>query len=73
MNRIAELVERRHLQEAVAAVEQDARVARKRGGIAGYGDDRRSCAARKHARLRLRALPGRIEDHGIERVELLGP
>ena len=71
MGRMAELVDRRDRGEPIAAVDQHARVARKRRRIARHRDHERHGAVGELARLRLRALTRRIEHHGVEALELL--
>jgi hypothetical protein len=71
MGRIKKLIDRADAHEAVAAVDQDTGIPRQCRGIAGDRDDRRCGASRKRTRLRLGALPGRIEHDGIERLELI--
>ena len=65
MRRIEELIDRRHAHETVTAVDEGARVAREGHGIAGNRDHRRHGRCRQLARLRLGALPRRIEHHGV--------
>src|SRR5580693_1464830 len=70
VRRIAELIDRRHRREPITAVDQKARVAGERRRIARHGNDDGDVALRKRARLRLRALARRIEQHRIEAIEL---
>ena len=71
MRRVAELIDRRHALEPVAAIDQDPRVARECRGIARHRDHDRHLARRELLRLRLRALPRRIEHHGVEVAQFL--
>src|SRR5262245_2002272 len=57
MRRITELVDRRHLHEPVAAIDENTRVAREGRGIARHGNDDRNCRGGERIRLCLRALP----------------
>ena len=70
MRRIKELIDRRHARETITAVDEDAGVAREGRGIAGDRDHRGHGRCRQLARLRLGALPRRIEHHGVEPFEL---
>src|SRR5438874_2533920 len=56
---IAELIDRRHLANAIAAVHQDLRIAREGRGVARYRHDDRDAASGELARLRLGALARR--------------
>src|SRR5215467_2644152 len=72
MGRITELVDRCYFAEAVAAVDQDFRIARESGGIARHRDNDRDAAFGKLPRLRLGALARWIEHDRFEAVDLLG-
>ena len=66
-----ELVDRRHCLQAVTAVDEDAHVTGQRRRVAGDGDDERHLRAGQHFRLGLGAGAWRVEDHGVDRLELL--
>ena len=68
----AKLIDRRHLAEAIAAIDQDFGIAREGGGVARRRDDHRDAALGKFACLRFGALARWIEHHRIEAVEFLG-
>src|SRR5262245_61416606 len=70
MRRITELIDRRDAREPVAAIDQNARVARKGRGIAGYGDHERYARRGERARLRLGTLARWVEYDGVEAFEL---
>jgi len=70
MRGVAELVDRRDLDEPIAGADEFAGVAGERGGIAGHRDNARNLARRQRARLRLCALAWRIEDDGVEALDL---
>src|SRR5947208_2390116 len=72
MRRIAELIDRNDRHQAVTAIDQLPNVACERAGIAGHRDDDRHAASCDLTRLRLGALPGWIENHGVESAELRG-
>src|SRR5580704_2303064 len=65
MGGVAELVDRRDVREAIAAVDEDASVAREGRSVAGHGNDIGHGALGEFARLRLGALTRRIEDDGV--------
>jgi hypothetical protein len=65
-----ELVDRCDLHDAITRRDKNAGIAREGRGIAGYCNDSRRGGSGKLARLRLGALPRRIEHHGIEGFEL---
>src|ERR1700730_17643078 len=69
---ITELIDRRYLAEAVAAVDQDFGIACEGGGVARHRHDDRDAALGEFAHLRLRALARRIEHHRVEAIEFLG-
>ena len=69
MGGMAELVDRRDRVEPIAAVDQDAGVAREGRRIARHRDDDGNGALGKLARLRLGALARRIEHHRVEALE----
>ena len=71
MGRKAELVKRRDLAERVAALDENARIAREALGVAGDRDDDGNAARRERPRLRLGAGARRIEHDGVEAVEFL--
>src|SRR6202035_1570800 len=71
MSRVTELVDRRHRREPITAVEQKAHVAGECRRVARYRDDDRYIARRERAGLRLGALARRVEQHGVEAVEIL--
>src|SRR5262249_43920283 len=73
MCREKELIDGYDLREAIIALEEDAGVARKAGRIAGDGGHAGNAGCCKLARLRLRALPRRIEHHCLERFEFAPP
>src|SRR5262249_32831635 len=66
MGRITELVDRRHLAEAIAAIDQYFDVAREGDGIARHRHDDGNAALCEFVRLRFGALARRIEHHGVE-------
>ena len=68
----AELVKRRNLIDAEAALDEDARVAGERRRVAGDGDDERQGARGDLMRLRLRARARRIDEGAVERRQLFG-
>ena len=65
-----ELVDRQQFLQPVSAVLQGARVAREAAGIARGVDHARHLRARQLGRLRGRAGARRIEQHGVEAIEL---
>jgi len=71
MRRVAELVDRRDAVAAIAAIDQESRVAGEGRGIAGHRDDDGHCACRELLGLRQRALPRRIEHDGIMVAQFL--
>ena len=66
MRGVFELIHRRHGRQLVTAIDQDFGIAREGRGIAGHRDHQRHLALCQFARLRVRALARRIEDHGVE-------
>src|SRR5438309_729401 len=72
MGRPAELADRLHPVEAVAAVAQGFRVAGEGGGVARDVGDARGRGGGKLGDLLPSAGAGRIEDHGFEAAELRG-
>ena len=70
MGCVAELVDRRDYFQLITALDQDLCVTRKGCGIARDRDNQGHRALGKLLRLRLRALPRRIEDDGIEATQL---
>ena len=66
MVRITELIDRRDGGKLVAAVDQQACVAREGDGVARYRDDKGRRALRDLARLGVGALARRIEHDGVE-------
>src|SRR5262249_30845003 len=64
-----ELVDRRDLHDAITRRDKNAGIACEGRGITRYCDDSRRSGSGKLARLRLGALPRRIEYHGIEAFE----
>ena len=71
MRRVAKLVDRRHVLDSIAAVDQNPSVARKRRWIARYGDDDRYLAGGELPGLRFSALARRIEYGNVEITQLL--
>jgi uncharacterized protein (DUF2235 family) len=69
---ITELIDRRHLAEAIAAVDQDFGVARECRGVARHRHDGGHAALGEFARLRFGALARWIEHHCIEAGKFLG-
>ena len=65
MRGVAELVDRGDAIEGIAACDQDARIAHECRHIARYRNDDGYLAGGQLVRLRLRALPRRIEHHGV--------
>src|ERR1051326_7766819 len=73
VRRVAELVDRGDLIEPVAALDENARVAREGRGVARHRDDERHLRTGEPLRLRERALARRIEHDGVERLEFRLP
>ena len=73
MRRPQELVDRQQFLQPVSAVLQGARVAREAAGIARGVDHARHLRPRQLGRLRRRAGARRIEQNGIEGIELRPP
>ena len=71
MRRVAELIDWRDAFDLVAAIDQDFGVARECRDVAGNRDHHRNFARRKLRRLRLRALPWRVEDNRIVVAQFL--
>ena len=68
MGGMPELIDRRHRRQPIAAIDQNAGIAREGRRIARHRDDDGNGALGKLARLRLGALARRIEHHGVERA-----
>ena len=66
---IQELIDRGHSLETISAVDEDTRIAREGCRIARDRDHGRDRRRRERPRLRLGALPWRIEHDGIEALE----
>jgi len=73
VRREKELINGYDPHEAIIALEEDARVARKASRIAGDDGHAGNAGCCKLARLRLRALPRRIEHDCLERFEFAAP
>ena len=69
MRGVFELIHRRHGRQLVTAIDQDFGIAREGRGIAGHRDHQRHLALCQFARLRVRALARRIENHGVEALQ----
>src|SRR3954451_14990983 len=65
VRRVTKLIDRRHALDAIAAIDQNARISGERRGIARDRHHDRDFAGGESLYLRLRALPRRIEYHGI--------
>lgn len=65
MGREQELIEGHDARDPVAAIDQDAKIARERPGIAGDRDEPRDFGLGKHRGLRRGACPRRIENDCI--------
>jgi hypothetical protein len=73
MRREQELIHGHDAGDAIAAVDKDAKIARKRSGVAGEGNELRDLGSGKLLGLARRPGPRRIEHDGVIGRKLLGP
>lgn len=73
MRREEELIDWHDAGDAIAAVDQDAEISRKRSGVAGDGSELRDLGRGKLLGLARRPCPRRVEHNSVIGRKLLGP